>query len=180
MVVTWAQKYQMESASFDHLFVDYQHVGGATPVRLFEWLDGTMNEGPGRPPVNIGASSGWSLRSARADSLAGLNTELRFHLDSETSINYGGLAIDDVTITACRALSADLSITKTDGAVSEIPGTPVTYTIVASNAGPDPVTGATVTDTFPATLSACTWTCVGAGTGTCTAGGAGNINDVAV
>ena len=31
-------------------------------------------------------------------------------------------------------------------------------------------------DTFPAVLT-CTWTCVGAGGGTCTASGSGNIND---
>ena len=31
-------------------------------------------------------------------------------------------------------------------------------------------------DTFPASLT-CTWTCVGAGGGTCTASGSGNIND---
>src|SRR6185437_12110700 len=36
--------------------------------------------------------------------------------------------------------------------------------------------GATVADTFPASLTA-TWTCVGAGGGTCTASGSGNIND---
>ncbi|MBI2399377.1 MAG: DUF11 domain-containing protein [Xanthomonadales bacterium] len=180
VVVTWAQRHQIESASFDHAYIDYRQVGGATPVRLFEWMDATPSEGVGNPAVNLGESSGWSVFSRRADSLAGLNTELLFHVDQDDSVALAGLAIDDVTVTACRALSADLSITKTDGAATEVPGTTVTYTIVASNAGPDPVTGATVTDTFPATLSACTWTCVGAGTGTCTAGGAGNINDVAV
>ncbi|HQW80956.1 MAG TPA: proprotein convertase P-domain-containing protein [Pseudomonadota bacterium] len=177
VIVTWAQRYQMESASYDHLFIDYQQAGGATPVRLFEWLDATMTDGPGNPVVNIPASSGWSSRSARVDSLAGLNTELLFHVDSDSSVNFGGLAIDDVTITACRALSADLQITKTDGVTSAIPGGSVTYTITASNAGPDPVTGATVADTFPAALT-CTWTCAGAGGGTCAAGPvSGNIND---
>jgi uncharacterized repeat protein (TIGR01451 family) len=71
---------------------------------------------------------------------------------------------------------ADLSITKTDGVTTAVPGGSVTYTITASNAGPDPVTGGTVADTFPAILT-CTWTCVGAGGGTCTAAGSGNIND---
>ena len=71
---------------------------------------------------------------------------------------------------------ADLSITKTDGVTTATPGGSVTYTITASNAGPDPATGATVADTFPAILT-CTWTCVGAGGGTCTASGSGNIND---
>ncbi len=54
---------------------------------------------------------------------------------------------------------ADLSITKTDGVTTATSGGSVTYTITASNAGPDPTTGATVADTFPASLT-CTWTCV--------------------
>ncbi|HXT20049.1 MAG TPA: DUF11 domain-containing protein, partial [Thermoanaerobaculia bacterium] len=72
--------------------------------------------------------------------------------------------------------SADLSITKTDGVTTATPGGSVTYTITASNAGPSDAPGSTVTDTFPADLT-CTWTCVGAGGGTCTASGSGNISD---
>jgi uncharacterized repeat protein (TIGR01451 family) len=179
VVVTWAQRHQIETANFDHMFVDAQQVGGATPVRLYEWVEPTpisASAGTGNPQVNIGGSAGWGVFSRRADSLAGLNSELRFHLDSDTTVQLGGLAIDDVSVTACRALSADLSITKTDGVATAVPGGSTTYTITASNAGPDPVTGATVADTFPAILT-CNWTCVGAGGGTCTAAGAGNIND---
>jgi uncharacterized repeat protein (TIGR01451 family) len=71
---------------------------------------------------------------------------------------------------------ADLAITKTDGVTTVLPGGAVTYTITASNAGPSDAPGATVTDTFPGTLT-CTWTCAGAGGGTCTASGSGNIGD---
>ncbi len=74
------------------------------------------------------------------------------------------------TPTRWRA-QADLAITKTDGVTTATPGGSVTYTITASNAGPSNATGATVADTFPASLT-CTWTCVGAGGGTCTAAGA--------
>ena len=74
------------------------------------------------------------------------------------------------------AASADLSITKTDGVTAFTPGGSVTYTITASNAGPSNAAGATVADTFPASLT-CTWTCVGAGGGTCAASGSGNLND---
>jgi uncharacterized repeat protein (TIGR01451 family) len=180
VVVTWAQRHQVENTNFDRMFIDYQQVGGATPVRLYEWLEPTpisASAGTGNPQTNIGGSAGWGVFSRRADSLAGLNTELRFHLDSDTTVQFAGLAIDDVSVTACRAASADLSITKTDGVASATPGGSVTYTITASNAGPDPVTGANVADTFPAILT-CTWTCVGAGGGTCTAGPvAGNIAD---
>ena len=69
---------------------------------------------------------------------------------------------------------ADLAITKTDGVTAATAGGSVTYTITASNAGPSNATGATVADTFPASLT-CTWTCVGAGGGTCTAAGSGNM-----
>jgi uncharacterized repeat protein (TIGR01451 family) len=179
IVVTWAQRHQIETANFDHYFVDAQQVGGATPVRLYEWLDPTpisASGGTGNPQVNIGGSYGWGVISRRADSLAGLNAELRFHLDSDTTVQFAGAAIDDVSVTGCRALSSDLSITKTDGVGTATPGGSVTYTINAGNAGPDAVSGATVADTFPA-INTCTWTCVGAGGGTCTASGSGNIND---
>ena len=179
VVVTWAQRHQVETANFDHMFVDAQQVGGATPVRLYEWIEPTpisASAGTGNPQENIGTAIGWGVFSRTVNSLAGLNTELRFHLDSDTTVQFGGLAIDDVTVTACRPLSADLAITKTDGVATATPGGSVTYTITASNAGPDAVIGATVADTFPAILTA-TWTCVGAGGGTCTASGAGNIND---
>lgn len=73
---------------------------------------------------------------------------------------------------------ADLAITKTDGVTTATPGGAVTYTISASNAGPDPDPAVTVADTFAASLT-CSWTCVGAGGGTCAAGGAGSINDSA-
>jgi uncharacterized repeat protein (TIGR01451 family) len=76
------------------------------------------------------------------------------------------------------AATADLSINKTDGQTTVVPGNAVTYTIVATNAGPDPVTGATVTDTLPAALMGVTWTCAGASGGTCTASGAGNVSDL--
>jgi uncharacterized repeat protein (TIGR01451 family) len=74
---------------------------------------------------------------------------------------------------------ADLSITKTDGVGTAVPGqTVLTYTIVAANtAGPSTATSVTVTDTFPATLT-CTWTSVAAGGATGNdASGSGNISD---
>ncbi len=74
---------------------------------------------------------------------------------------------------------ADLSITKTDGVTTAIPGNSVTYTITVTNAGPDAATGVTVADTFPAILTA-TWTGVGAGGGTGPASGSGNISTSAV
>ena len=90
------------------------------------------------------------------------------------------LSITETSATGCQlvgAASADLSITKTDGVTSVNAGGTATYTIVASNAGPDAVNGATVADTFPAACTSVSWTCTGAGGGTCTANGSGNISD---
>ncbi len=174
--VNWAQRYHMESASFDRYNVTAREVGGANPVNLFEWLDATMNNAVGSPGVTINQSAGWAQFSRRVDSLAGTNAELLFRLESDTTLQLAGVGIDDVSVTACRALSADVAITKTNGVASSVPGTTTTYTITASNTGPDPVPAATVADAFPATCVAPTWTCVGAGGGTCAANGAGNIN----
>jgi uncharacterized repeat protein (TIGR01451 family) len=71
--------------------------------------------------------------------------------------------------------SADLSITKTNGVATVTPGSGLVYTIVASNAGPSGVVGATVVDTFPAVLTGVAWTCVGTAGGICPASGTGNL-----
>ena len=74
---------------------------------------------------------------------------------------------------------ADLAITKTDSSASVTPGGVVSYTIVASNAGPSDVVGATVTDIVPAAVTGATWSCVGSGGGQCAAsGGAAPINEL--
>ena len=83
--------------------------------------------------------------------------------------------IDGLSI-SLGSSSADLSITKTDGFGTYVPGSVRPYTITATNAGPDPVAGATVTDTMTAQFSAFSWTCSGAGGGVCPASGTGSIN----
>jgi uncharacterized repeat protein (TIGR01451 family) len=74
---------------------------------------------------------------------------------------------------------ADLSITKTDGVTAVQPGEELTYTIVASNAGPSDAVG-NVGDTLLPILQDASWTCVGSGGGTCTAAGTGDIDDIVV
>jgi uncharacterized repeat protein (TIGR01451 family) len=72
---------------------------------------------------------------------------------------------------------ADLSITKTDGVTTAVPGTPLTYTIVVTNAGPSAVTAAPVTDNLPAALTGVSWTAVPtAGSSVAMTSGSGNIN----
>ncbi len=68
-------------------------------------------------------------------------------------------------------LNANLGITKTDGLANIDAGSPITYTIVVSNAGPDASNGSIVTDTVPATITGVNWTC-GSPTGGATCGAA--------
>ncbi len=99
--------------------------------------------------------------------------------DPDPTNNDGSQAAARVTTTVVQV--ADLSVTKTDGRTMVQQGTPLTYTIVVSNAGPRRVNGATVSDAFPAGLSAVTWTCTPSGGALCgTNSGSGNIAGVSV
>jgi len=85
---------------------------------------------------------------------------------------------DSATDTTTLVTSTDLSITKTDGVATEIPGTGIVYTIVATNAGPLDDPAASIADTFPAALTGVTYTASATGGATgFTAAGAGNIAD---
>ena len=73
---------------------------------------------------------------------------------------------------------ADLQITVNDGQTSAVPGSPITYTIVVTNAGPNAATGAAVADAFPSTLTGVTYTATATGGATGFAqSGTGNIGN---
>lgn len=104
VLLSWAQRYHIESANFDHYSVDVREVGNPSNTRrVYEWLDATMNNTVGNPAVTIAESSGWSVLTADISSFAGLNVEVVFHLDSDTTVQLAGVAIDDVSVTACMA-----------------------------------------------------------------------------
>ena len=72
--------------------------------------------------------------------------------------------------------SADLAVTKTDGVDAAAPGDRLTYTIVASNAGPNSVTGAQLGDPLPAELVEGVWSCVASPGSSCLpASGTGDV-----
>jgi hypothetical protein len=89
--------------------------------------------------------------------------------------------IAPVSLNRTTARIADLAITMSDDVTSVAQGGTVTYTIVVTNNGPSPVTGAVVTDNRAATyLSAWSWSCTpvalcGGSTGSNT-NQSGNIN----
>ena len=94
-----------------------------------------------------------------------------------TSATPPAISTSATTNTPVAAPVTDLHITKTNGVDGVVAGLPTTYTITVTNPlGPSDASGATVTDTFPATLTGVTWTCAGTGGGTCVAAGSGDIN----
>jgi hypothetical protein len=145
--VTWSRQYQMESASFDHAYFDVQQAGGSAPRRLWEWMDATMTNSVGNPPTVIQESAGWGTFSQDISDYLGQNIELRFHLDSDTSLNMRGLAVDDVSVTACEVLP-----TNTPTATATATASP-TITQTPTNTA-TPTATAQATDTATATATA--------------------------
>jgi uncharacterized repeat protein (TIGR01451 family) len=82
-------------------------------------------------------------------------------------------ATDLVTIDLLLAI--DLAVTKTDGRTAYLPGAPILYTIVVTNAGPSSANGFSVVDAVPAAIAGVTAACAVTGTGSCGVNGsAGN------
>ena len=90
------------------------------------------------------------------------------------------VAAGNNSATATTSLAApvtNLNITKTNGVNGVVAGETTTYTITVTNAtGPSDASGATVIDTFPATLTGVAWTCTGTAGGACPPSGSGAIN----
>ncbi|MDQ1612402.1 MAG: hypothetical protein QOG00_2333 [Pyrinomonadaceae bacterium] len=92
------------------------------------------------------------------------------------------LTNNTASVNTTVTLNANLGITKTDNLTNVTPGSPVTYTVVVSNAGTDTANGAIVTDTVPAQLTGVAWTCgspVGGATCGAASGSGNNINTTA-
>lgn len=149
--------------------------------------------------VAAGLAGGTVLGNQASATGTGLAATLTDDIDATTTglpagVSPAGDSIaqtqNDPSLDAASATvqpTADLSITKSDGRPAAGRGETLTYTIVASNAGPDGVTNATVSDTFNAAtydVASITWTCaVTAGSGDCEitspgsgASGTGNID----
>lgn len=129
-------------------------------------------------PPSVPAAQGQTPVSLVIGGLScGTVYHFRVTADDQNGRNWAG---GDLTFTT-TSCPTDLSITKTDGVAVATPGGTTTYTITALNAGPSAVTGASVTDSFPAACTNVSYTSVvtGGATGN-TAAGSGNINDTAL
>lgn len=73
--------------------------------------------------------------------------------------------------------TADMTVTKTDGATTYTPGGTTTYTVVFTNNGPNDLAELTVIDNLPPQITSASWTLVSAGgAGGFPTSGTGNIN----
>ena len=164
VTVAWAQQYQMETATFDHAYVDVRHPGGASPTRLWEWLDATMTLSVGTPTVTYPQAAGWGLHNRDISGYLGQTVELLFHVDSDTTVQLSGLAIDDVSVTACAIPPAPaITVVKTvglnpavcaagDAITLPVGGGEVTYCYEVENTGNVPLDRHTLEDSKLGTL----------------------------
>ena len=101
----------------------------------------------------------------------------RFRLSTQTGLGSTGIAsdgeVEDYQVLVGSV--TDLAITKTDSQSSYVPGAPISYTIVVTNAGPSLASGVVVNDIVPAAITGVTASCSATGTASCgTNGSSGN------
>src|SRR6185369_4654242 len=104
----WQDRYQMESVSFDRIWVRVTQVGNPTHTRIVWNSDNaSMGEtnGSGASLANLPESAGWGRYSGDISDFAGQSIQVTFHLESDSSINYGEFAIDDVSVRGVLAPS---------------------------------------------------------------------------
>jgi uncharacterized repeat protein (TIGR01451 family) len=182
LTLDWWQKFQMDTASSDTYWVEVRQVGvPANARRVFSWTGSVMTRSVGSPATTIPQSAGWGLVQADVSDFAGQDVEVVYHLASSTATQLAGVAVDDVRVSSCTTVTGQLlsnvGITKSDGQGTYFPGEVLTYTLVASNAGPAAVVAARVRDTFPADLTNVSWSCTASAGSACgSAGGTGDID----
>jgi len=123
------------------------------------------------PPITIAAGANCTLTYTFAPSASGAANQT---LTVTTAAPGSGT----IALSGTGTPSANLSIVKTATDTLLASGV-IQYTLTVANAGPSAVTGATVVDIFPDGISGAIWTCSGTGSGSCSANGSGNIDQLA-
>ena len=104
---SWQMWYQLEHAQFEHFAVSVEEDGGADARPLFTWAGSSdMAASVGNPLVQLGLAAGWGRHRADVSDYAGKTIRLRFHLDSDNTVQRRGVAIDDVRVYQPLAVAA--------------------------------------------------------------------------
>jgi subtilisin-like proprotein convertase family protein len=109
----WQQRYQMESISFDRIWVRVTNLDNAADTRMVWFSDHqTMGETVGLAASlgNVPESAGWGRYNADISDFAGKRISVTFHLESDSSINYGGWAVDDVQLRHIGVVAANVPV----------------------------------------------------------------------
>ena len=154
----WQARYQMESVSFDRIWVRVTEVGNPTHTRIVWNSDNaSMGEtnGSGASLANLPESAGWGRYSGDISDFAGQNIQVTFHLESDTSINYGGFAIDDVSVRGVLAPSPTPTASPTSTPIPTATATATATVPPTPTATPTATATATATPTPTPTGSPC-------------------------
>ncbi|HEX2881346.1 MAG TPA: proprotein convertase P-domain-containing protein, partial [Polyangiaceae bacterium] len=100
LIVTWMQKSNIESAVKDKATVGIREEDDTNSTTLWTWLGGSTATGAQE-------AAGWGLHQAVVPGYAGNSAELVFNLTADTGVQWTGLAIDDVVVSACVYVCGD-------------------------------------------------------------------------
>lgn len=111
LTLSWAMRYQIELTRFDNIQVSMRQVGNPASERvLWRHYGPTMIDSVGNPIVNIPAAAGWGDHHVDISSFSGQIVEVIFRLDGDSSVVFGGLAIDDVQIRHVGPTAANVPV----------------------------------------------------------------------
>ncbi|WP_110516061.1 pre-peptidase C-terminal domain-containing protein [Herpetosiphon llansteffanensis] len=98
----WHQRYQLENASFDHYTAA---IGtGIITKTLYEFDAATMTNQVGSANTTYQASTVWSRQLHDISEFKGQSVRTLYHLDTNSTIQLAGVAIDDFQILGCVGL----------------------------------------------------------------------------
>ena len=151
--------------------------GGTATTADFDLADGLADLGGTGPITYDGATGIFTPTGANQSLMIGSTTSDTLTSFTLTGDNGGdGYTLFFGTTVAPPAPEADVSISKTDGVTTAVPGEMVSYTLGATNAGPSADPAVVVSDTFPAELT-CSYKSTAAGGATGNTSGSGDITD---
>lgn len=111
ITLEWAMRYSIESATFDGAFVEVIDVNNPANNReVWRWYGATMTNTVGSPAVTIHETAGWGDYRADISDFAGKVIQIRFNLNSDTTVQLSGLAIDDVRLRFNPVVAANVSV----------------------------------------------------------------------
>lgn len=126
----WQQRYQFESVAFDRAWVRVTNNANPADTRIvWHTINNSMSEanGGGASAANHAQSAGWGRYSANISDFAGKAVTVTFHVESDTSNVFAGLAIDDVQLRHIGTTSASVPVS---GRVLTANGQPISRTLV--------------------------------------------------